>query len=131
MSLQRDAAMRVSEQPNHTAWLVQRVVLAVALMIGFYVFALAIAAVLLWVPFATLEYSVRVPIKLAMMSGAAGLTILWALVPRPDRFEPPGPRLEESEHPRLFALIRQVAAATRQQAPADVYLLNAMNAWVT
>ena len=131
MSLEQHAPARVSEQPNHTTWLVRRVALAVSLMIGFYVFALTIAAVLLWLPFASWEYIGRIPIKLALMSAGAGLTILWALVPRPDRFAPPGPRLEESEHPRLFALIRDVAAATQQEPPSDVYVLNQMNAWVT
>lgn len=123
--------MTPKHDANSTAWLVQRAFLAISLMIGFYVFALAIAILLLWIPYAMWTYVGRLPVKLAAASVGAGLTILWALVPRPDRFVPPGPRLEESEHPRLFNLIRSVAAATHQTAPSDVYLLNEMNAWVT
>ena len=51
-------------------------------------------------------------------------------MPRRDRFVPAGPRLDETLHPRLFQMIHEVAAATGQAAPADVYLLNEVNAWV-
>src|SRR5687768_17935735 len=30
-------------------------------------------------------------------------TILWSVLPRPDRFEAPGPLLTAEAHPRLFA----------------------------
>ena len=56
---------------------------------------------------------------------------MWSLVPRVDRFTPPGPRLDRATHPRLFDLIQRVAVATRQEMPAEVYLLNEVNAWVT
>jgi heat shock protein HtpX len=52
-------------------------------------------------------------------------------VPRPDRFEKPGPQLTPSTAPEIFALIDGVAAATSQPRPSEVYLLNDVNAWVT
>jgi heat shock protein HtpX len=118
-------------QTQSTTWLVQRALLAIALMIGFYVFSLAIALGLLWVPYAEWVYVGRLDLKIAAVCIGAAFAVLWALVPRADAFEPPGPRLDDSTHPGLFQLIRQVAAATGQSEPADVYLLNEVNAWVT
>jgi Zn-dependent protease with chaperone function len=124
------AAARPMPAQSSTGWLIRRAMLAVALMIGFYVFALAIALGLLWIPYAEFAYVHRIHPKLAIVCVGAALAILWALVPRPDRFEAPGPRLDERSHPKLFGIINQVAAATQQQPPADVYLLNEVNAWV-
>jgi Zn-dependent protease with chaperone function len=116
---------------NHTAWLAQRAMLAIALMVGFYLLALAIAIGLLWIPYAEWVYADRIHPKIALFCiGSAG-ALLWAVIPRPDRFSPPGPRLDESSHGALFAVIRKIAAATRQEMPADVYLVNDVNAWVT
>ena len=113
------------------AWLAKRAMLAVVLMVGFYLFATTIALVLLWLPYGEWVYIGRLHIKLAAFSVIGGLTIMWSLVPRVDRFTPPGPRLDRATHPRLFDLIQRVAAATRQEVPAEVYLLNEVNAWVT
>jgi heat shock protein HtpX len=117
-------------QRHQTTWLVQRAALAVALMIGFYVFALGIAFVLLSIPIAEWSYLHRIDLRIAAACFGAGLAVLWALVPRTDTFEPPGPRLDDATHPQLFRVIRDVAAATAQAEPADVYLLNDVNAWV-
>ena len=61
---------------------------------------------------------------------AGGGLILWSIIPRPDRFVPPGPRLGEEDQPRLFQVIREVAEQTGQAMPADVFLVFDMNAWV-
>jgi len=111
-------------------WLVQRAVLALALMLGFYILAIVIALALLWIPFGELMYLHRIDVRVAVPCLGGGLAILWALLPRADNFEPPGPRLEESSQPALFRVIREVAAATGQAEPADVYLLNEVNAFV-
>jgi heat shock protein HtpX len=118
-------------QKPSTTWLVQRALLAIALMIGFYVFSLAIAVALLWLPYAEWVYVGRLHFQIAAACIGAAFAVLWALVPRADTFEPRGPRLDDSTHTGLFQLIRQVAAATGQSEPADVYLLNEVNAWVT
>ena len=122
--------LEASPRPS-TMWLVQRALLAMALMVGFYVFAAAIIVILLSIPYAEWAIAHRIDLRIAVFCIGGGLTILWALVPRPDRFTPPGPRLDEARHPRLFQMIRDVAAATHQKMPADVYLLNEVNAWVT
>jgi Zn-dependent protease with chaperone function len=132
--IRRGKAPAASPRPivpqRSTGWLIRRAALAVALMVGFYVLAVAIALGLLWIPYAEFAYVHRVHPKLAIVCVGAALAILWALVPRPDHFEAPGPRLDERTHPKLFGVINQVASATEQEPPADVYLLNDVNAWV-
>ena len=107
-----------------------RAVLAVGLMVGFYALALGLAGALLWVPYAVFNYAGRIPAKLALSCLAGTAIILWSVMPRRDRFEGPGPELEPARHPKLFQMIRGVASATKQEMPADVYLVGDMNAWV-
>jgi Zn-dependent protease with chaperone function len=111
--------------------LAARALLAAALMVGFYLLALGFALGLLYVPYAewTLRHGVTGKLALFCVVGA-GL-ILWALVPRPDRFAPPGPVLSPRGQYPLLRLIREVAAATGQAMPAEVYLVPEANAWVT
>jgi heat shock protein HtpX len=111
--------------------LAARALWAIVLMIGFYALAVAIAGGLLLIPYAEWAGLGRVHIKLALICLFAAGTILWSVVPRPDRFEPPGPLLAPAAHPRLFALIERVAHATSQPMPAEVYLVRDMNAFVS
>lgn len=111
--------------------LASRALLALGLMIGFYLLALAISAALIAVPVFEYRLRGRITLQLALAClGAAG-AVLWALVPRRDRFEPPGPALERARYPRFFAMLDEVATATGQAAPAEVYALNEINAFVT
>ncbi len=107
-----------------------RAALAVLLMVGFYLLALAIAGGLLFIPYAEWVYAHRLHPKLALLCVVGAGVILWAILPRIDRFDPPWPRLQPGEHPRLFALIRGVAQATGQAMPVEVYLDPDLNAWV-
>jgi Zn-dependent protease with chaperone function len=116
---------------NSSAWVAQRALLALALMIGFYILAITIAAALLWIPYAEMAYMNRLDARIAIACVGSALAILWSLVPQRDRFTPPGPQLHESTSPRLFSLIRRVAAGTQQEMPADVYLVSDVNAFVT
>ena len=105
--------------------------MALVLMVGFYAFSLAIAAGLLWVPYGSYVYLDRVDGRLTLFCVIGACTILWALVPRIDRFEPPGPRLTPGNAPYLFTIIEGVATATSQPRPEEVYLLPDVNAFVT
>jgi heat shock protein HtpX len=107
-----------------------RAVLALGLMIGFYALALGLACGLLWIPYAEVTYTNRIHPKLALGCLVGAALILWSIMPRPDRFVAPGPALEARKHPKLFAMIRGVASATKQEPPAEVYLVGDMNAWV-
>lgn len=108
-----------------------RVVLAIILMIGFYLLAIAIAAALVWVCYAMVAYAHRIPVKLLLLCLIGAGAILWSILPRFDRFQAPGPRLLPEKHPRLFKELEQIAHATGQTMPAEVYLESDVNAWVS
>ena len=99
-------------------------------MAGFYVLAVGTAAVLVSVAYGIAVFKSALAWKVALVCIAAAATILWSIVPRVDRFVPPGPIMEPDREPRLFSLIQDVANATGQQMPAEVYLLNDVNAFV-
>jgi Zn-dependent protease with chaperone function len=107
-----------------------RAVLALGLMVGFYLLALGMAGALLSLPYLEAVYGNRIHLKLALFCLVGAFLILKAVVPRPDRFEAPGPLLDAKKHPRLFMEIRQVAVATGQSMPREVYLVPDVNAWV-
>ncbi len=111
-------------------WLASRVGLALLLMVSFYALAIGLSTILVWLVFAELKHLSHVNLKLPLVLLGAAATILWSIVPRPDKFVPPGPRVEPSQEPALFSAIRDVAGATGQAMPADVYLVNNVNAFV-
>lgn len=113
-----------------TGSLAFRALLAVGLMFGFYGLALAIAWGLVYIPYAEIVHFNRLDFRLALFCVAAAGIILWSIVPRPDRFEAPGPELEPSSQPELLRLVESVRKATRQSAPNNVYLILDVNAWV-
>jgi heat shock protein HtpX len=110
--------------------MLRRALLALGLMTGFYTLAIAIVVALVALPVAEIVYAHRVTPKLALVCLGAAITVLWAVVPRRDRFVPPGPELPAAQYPDLHALVREVASATGQQMPADIYLVGDVNAWV-
>jgi len=111
--------------------LAARAMLAVVLMIGFYVLALAIAGALLFLPYAEMRWGHRIHLQLALFSIAGAGIVLWSALPKRDPFRAPGPLLYLAEQPRLFALIDELARQTGQKEPDDVYLVHDVNAWVT
>ena len=115
---------------NSSPSLAGRALLALGLMVGFYLLALAIAAGLFFLPYAEWAYGDRLHPKLALACLVGGGLILWSVFPRVDRFVAPGPRLKRAEQPRLFAEIEAIAASTSQPMPSDVYLVGDVNAWV-
>ena len=70
-------------------WLLQRATLALALMVGFYILALTASAALLWVAYAMFADLNPQTAPLFPLCLAGALSILWSIVPRPDRFVPP------------------------------------------
>jgi Zn-dependent protease with chaperone function len=112
------------------SFVVVRAALALLFAIGFYVLALGIAFGLLWLPYAELAYAHHVTPKLDIICILGGLAILWSVLPRPDKFNAPGPLLQRQKQPRLFDALERVASATKQGMPAEVYLVPDVNAWV-
>ena len=60
-----------------------RAILALLLMVGFYLLALGIALLLLSLPYAEITYANRLD-RLGLFGIIGGLLILWGIVPRPD-----------------------------------------------
>ena len=110
--------------------LTTRALLAVGLLVGFYLLALGLAAVLLYIPYAEWEYANRLHTNVLIFCCGGALAILWAIIPRLDKFPAPGPRLDARDQPRLLQTIDAIAALTGQPAPAEVYLVSDVNAWV-
>ena len=108
-----------------------RALMALLLMVGFYMLAVGVSAALLWIPYAEYVYLDRVDLRIALGCIGAAAAILWALLPRADKFTPPGPHLARTDAPYLFEIIERVARTTGQEMPTDVFLINDVNAWVT
>ena len=107
--------------------------LAIAMVVFSYVFIIGLAAACVYLPYQLLlsESSTGTNALFLFLFGliiAGGL--LWSLVPRPDKFTPPGPTLTAQEHPRLFAEWEKIALSLREPMPSEVYLIGEVNAWV-
>ena len=108
-----------------------RAMIALALMIGFYVFALAVAFGLLWIPYAEYTYLNRLDLRIGIACVIGAGIVLWSILPRRDRFEAPGPQLDPAQQPRLFAEVSSIAQSLGQEVPHEVYLIPEINAWVS
>ena len=108
-----------------------RMILAVILLVGFYVFAIGIAGALLFGIYAQVHYSERISIRLSVVLLFGAGAILFAIFPRADKFDPPWPMLDAAGQPRLFRKLQELAAATKQEMPTEVYLVPDVNAWVS
>jgi heat shock protein HtpX len=106
-----------------------RVVIAIALLIGFYLLALTLAGGLLLLPY--LEWTSEGRLNFLVFLGAVGgAAILWSILPRRARFTKPGPTLDLSDVPRLAKEVYGVVDGTGQPPPEEVYLVPELNAWV-
>lgn len=127
MSRARSFPLRPNRMQRSAPSLAGRAVLAVLLLVGFYVFALALVAVLLAWPFLIPHFH---PAHFVAASYIGAGIILWAIFPRIDRFEDPGPRITRASQPRLFASLDLIAKECGQPVPEEVFLLDDVNAFV-
>jgi heat shock protein HtpX len=107
--------------------------LAAIVVVFSFVFTLflAVASVYLPYPLLTRTTAFNIQVLVLFLGGIViAATIIWSLIPRRDRFTPPGPLLSRDEQPRLFAEIEQIAGAFREPMPSAVYLTPEVNAWV-
>jgi Zn-dependent protease with chaperone function len=116
-----------------------RAVVAVALMVLFYVLALGTVAALGWggvlaaraVEAAGTSSSPALAVFLMLSCFGTAVTVLWSIAPRGVPFVPPGPALVRDTHPLLFQEVEHIARDTGQRMPDRIYLLNDVNAFVT
>jgi Zn-dependent protease with chaperone function len=105
--------------------------LAIALMVGFYLLGTGIAVALIVGPIILMMVGIHFAAGIAVFGFLTGFSILWSLIPRPDRFTPSGILLSEEDQPHLWQDIRQIADATRQRMPIEIYLTLSADAAVT
>lgn len=106
-----------------------RAVVAVGIVGGAYVLvvfgalALVVAPLVGWFVLDRIE-----PVLLA--ATVVGLGLLWMLVPQRERLDPPGTRMDREDQPELWRLIDTISTVIHQKVPAEIYLLDEMNAYV-
>jgi len=108
--------------------------LAMCFVAGSYLLTLALAVgciALFFRALSTLSAGVNVQLLALGACGLViGLTILWSLVPRRDKFHAPGALLQRSCYPRFFAELDHIASSLDEVLPNEVYLVPDLNAWV-
>jgi Zn-dependent protease with chaperone function len=101
-------------------------------MVAFsYFVMLILAAVCVGIPLWVLTYASNFQtLALFVAGGIVAGAMLWSMVPRRDTFVAPGLLLERENHPRLFAMIDEIAQQLNEPLPAEIYLIGNANAWV-
>jgi Zn-dependent protease with chaperone function len=101
--------------------LATRALVALALTVVFYVFAVAFAAGLVAIPVLRIEAG-ESPGLGGLAMPLIAVCILASLVPRRERFEAPGPPVTSESQPELLGLVREVADAVGHPMPDATYL---------
>ena len=108
-------------------------VLAIVMVVVSYIVIVLLAIACIYLPYLAFTSAEHPPAQLGLLvlgGIVVGVTILWSLVPRREKFEVPGLLLEFSAHPRLFAELGAIAAALNEPLPREVYLVGQVNAFV-
>jgi len=108
-------------------------ILSIVMVVLSYFFVLLLATACVYLPFLILTSSHSGGIQglvLFLFGIVIAGAMLWSLIPRPDKFKPPGLLLTPAAQPRLFAELENIAASLDQPMPREVYLIGEINAWV-
>src|SRR5262245_52488618 len=93
-----------------------RAVLAIVLMVGFYALALGICATLALAVFHDLQGK-HVHAKVILFAVITIGVVSWSVFPRALKFPDPGVKLRDTDQPKLWQLVRNVAQAAGQEPP--------------
>lgn len=105
--------------------------LSLVIVIVSYAFTLTMALVCIGFCLLALSAGINAySLVLGIFSLGIGISILWSLIPRRDKFQPPGAVLRRAQHPRLFVEIEKLATSLHEPLPQEVYLIPDLNAWV-
>ena len=107
-----------------------RAITTLALFVGFYIFSLLIVAILLYFASRGLFAGEGRTSIFAIFSLIAAGVILWSIVPRFDKYAPPGSVVDLQKNPRLAAMIRSVARKLNEPIPKEIYFTGECNAFV-
>lgn len=115
---------------------VGRALLAIALLVGFYLLTLGVAVVLLLVPVVLAWTTGLRNLRLLIFAFAicwipAFLLFLSMFDIRRAPFTPKGRRLAPEEAPELFAILSELARAASTEPPSEVYLTDRVDLSVT
>lgn len=117
--------------PPRSPSIALRASVALGLLAGFYLLALAVSAALAWIAWRLWHRAGWSGQAAAAVYLCAALVVAGtALVVRRRGFEPPGPELREAEQPELVALVRETAAALATGVPRRIFLTADVNAFV-
>lgn len=97
---------------------------------GFYVLGLSLCLALLWVPWAQIEYGSGPDLGGALAAMGA-LWVLWGLRPRFRKQAALDEPLPSSRHPKLHALVVDVARRAGHTVPHELHLLPQANAYAS
>src|SRR5688572_3102674 len=120
------AAAAHAERARGGAW--RRALVALALWLGFYAVGLGVALALFWLPRAQVVYEGYLGLS-GILCALGGLSVLWALFPRFEPFEPPSEALDRAALPRFGGLVGDVAARVGHPEPKDLFLTHDANAF--
>jgi heat shock protein HtpX len=107
--------------------------LAIVMIFFSYAFVVLLAAACVYFPYlavSDVEHIHGQLVALFLGGIVIACTMLWSILPRRHKFEPPGVLLERSAHPLLFAEIDNIATALNEPPPHEVYLNAQVNAFV-
>jgi heat shock protein HtpX len=105
--------------------------LAMLMVVVSYLFILLLAIACVYLPFLVITNVANFQTLALFVGGViVAAAMLWSLIPRRDKFSPPGLPLERTSHPRLFAELDRIAEVLKEPLPRDVYLIGEPNAWV-
>ncbi|MCC6743480.1 MAG: M48 family metallopeptidase [Acidobacteria bacterium] len=110
--------------------LATRAFVAVGLMAGFYALAVILIVALLGVLYFEFVVLNRVNLGITLGCLIAAFAILRSVFFVSSPFEPPGPEISQADEPRLFEVIRSVAAEMGASMPKHVYVMADVNAFV-
>src|SRR5881275_144005 len=102
----RKITTNLTETSTSSLW--RRAVLAVAMIVGYYIFSVGIIVSLCVASYFLLFLSGLLgpaAVLATTLPMAAAIAIFFSIVPRFDRFKPPGVRVDRKSQPALFEVI--------------------------
>lgn len=116
-----------------TASIAKRATLVLALWLGFWILALGLVALLLWIPVAQFIYRGSAELS-GFVAGVAGLSLAWTLRPRRREQEASTvskiPPLSRETAQPLYALVEKIGAGLGINAPVNIHLVGQSTAFI-